>query len=198
MHGSSPQGRESGFGADPAGTAAGLIAGLDVAAITVGANQTLASISEVDGKIAATPVAIAIDANQVTSGTFNAARIPALEIAKINGLQDALDDKLESADIANLATKEEVNAKQDALSGAQLNAVNSGITAAKVNTYDGYAANIAALEAKPGLDKVGTVTNVSAAANSGLKVTNGTTTPVVDFDPAVIFVFDCGTSSTNV
>ena len=185
-------------GADPAGTAAGLIAGLDVAAITVGANQTLASISEADGIIAATPVAIAIDAGQVTSGTFTDARIPALAISKITGLQDTLDDKLESADIANLATKEEVNAKQDALSGAQLSAVNSGITAAKVGTYDGYAAKITALEAKPGLDKVGTVTSVSAAANCGLKVTSGTSTPVIDFDLSVVFVFDCGTSKTNI
>lgn len=184
-------------GADPAGTAAGLIAGLDVSAITVGANQTLASISEADGIIAATPVAIAIDAGQVTSGTFADARIPTLEIAKINGLQDALDGKLESADIANLATKEEVNAKQDALSGAQLNAVNSGITAAKVNTYDGYAANIAALEAKPGLDKVGTVTSVAGA--NGIKVTGAATTaPVVEIDTAAVFILDCGTATTNI
>ena len=184
-------------GADPAGTAAGLIAGLDVAAITVGANQTLASISEANGKIAATPVAIAIAASQVTSGTFNAARIPTLEIAKINGLQDALDDKLESADIANLATKEEVNAKQDALSGAQLNAVNSGITAAKVNTYDGYATDISALEAKPGLDKVGTVTSVAGA--NGIKVTGtATTTPVVEIDTAAVFILDCGNASTVI
>ena len=186
-------------GADPAGTAAGLIAGLDVSAIAVGANQTLVSISETDGIIAATPVAIAIDASQVISGTFADARIPTLEIAKINGLQDALDDKLESADIANLATKEEVNAKQDALNGAQLNAVNSGITAAKVNAYDGYAANIAALEAKPGLDKVGTVTNVTAVtANTGLIVTNGTTTPTIDIDANAVFILDCGTATTNI
>ena len=184
-------------GADPAGTAAGLIAGLDVAAITVGANQTLASISETDGVIAATPVAIAIDAGQVTGGTFADARIPALAISKITGLQDALDDKLESADIANLATKEEVNAKQDALSGAQLNAVNSGITAAKVATYDGYATNISALEAKPGLDKVGTVTSVAGA--NGIKVTGtATTTPVVEIDTAAVFILDCGTATTNI
>lgn len=184
-------------GADPAGTAAGLIAGLDVAAITVGANQTLASISETDGVIAATPVAIAIDAGQVTSGTFTDARIPALAISKITGLQDALDNKLESADIANLATKEEVNAKQDALSGAQLNAVNSGITAAKVATYDGYAANISALEAKPGLDKVGTVTSVAGA--NGIKVTGtATTTPVVEIDTTTVFILDCGTATTNI
>ena len=184
-------------GKEDAGTAAALIAGLDVAAITVGANQTLASISEADGIITATPVAIAIDASQVTSGTFNAARIPALAISKITGLQDELNSKLESADIANLATKEEVNAKQDALIGAQLNAVNSGITAAKVATYDGYAANIAALEAKPGLDKVGTVTSVAGA--NGIKVTGtATTTPVVEIDTAAVFILDCGTATTNI
>lgn len=37
-----------------------------------------------------------------------------------------------------------LNGKQDALSTAQLAAANSGITAAKVTTYDGYAAQIAA------------------------------------------------------
>ena len=162
-----------------------------------GANMALNAFSQTDGVVTAEFVPIAIAASQVTSGTFADARIPTLEIAKINGLQDALDDKLESADIANLATKEEVNAKQDALSGAQLNAVNSGITAAKVNTYDGYATNIATLEAKPGLDKVGTVTSVAGA--NGIKVTGtATTTPVVEIDTAAVFILDCGTATTNI
>ena len=162
-----------------------------------GANMALNAFSQTDGVVTAEFVPIAIAASQVTSGTFADARIPALAISKITGLQDALDDKLESADIANLATKEEVNAKQDALSGAQLNAVNSGITAAKVNTYDGYATNIAALEAKPGLDKVGTVTSVAGA--NGIKVTGtATTTPVVEIDTAAVFILDCGTATTNI
>lgn len=162
-----------------------------------GANMALNTFSQTDGVVTAEFVPIAIAAGQVTSGTFADARIPTLEIAKINGLQDALDDKLESADIANLATKEEVNAKQDALSGAQLNAVNSGITAAKVATYDGYAANISALEAKPGLDATGTVTSVAGA--NGIKVTGtATTTPVVEIDTAAVFILDCGTATTNI
>jgi hypothetical protein len=41
------------------------------------------------------------------------------------------------------ADKTAWNAKQSALSQAQLDAVNSGITAAKVSAYDGYAATIA-------------------------------------------------------
>lgn len=162
-----------------------------------GANMALNAFSQTDGVVTAEFVPIAIAASQVTSGTFADARIPALAISKITGLQDALDDKLESADIANLATKEEVNAKQDALSGAQLNAVNSGITAAKVNTYDGYAANITALEAKPGLDKVGTVTSVAGA--NGIKITGtATTTPVVEIDTAAVFILDCGTATANI
>ena len=174
------------------------ISALDgVVSNAAGANMALNAFSQTDGVVTAEFVPIAIAAGQVTSGTFADARIPALAISKITGLQDALDDKLESADIANLATKEEVNAKQDALSGAQLNAVNSGITAAKVATYDGYAADISALEAKPGLDKVGTVTSVAGA--NGIKVTGtATTTPVVEIDTAAVFILDCGTATTNI
>ena len=87
--------------------------------------------------------------------------------------------------------------KQDKLSTAQLGAVNSGITAAKVGTYDGYAGKITALEGKPGLDKVGTVTSVSAGV--GLKIT-GTAgvTPKVEIDEATVFVFDCGSATVNI
>lgn len=87
--------------------------------------------------------------------------------------------------------------KQDKLSTAQLNAVNSGITAAKVGTYDGYADKITALEGKPGLDKVGTVTNVSAGV--GLKVTGtASVSPKVEIDDSVVFVFDCGSATVNI
>lgn len=50
----------------------------------------------------------------------------------------------------------------------------------------------------PGLNKTGTVTSVSTTANGGLKVTNGTTTPVIDIDDDVVFVFDCGSATVNV
>lgn len=87
--------------------------------------------------------------------------------------------------------------KQDKLSTAQLGAVNSGITAAKVGTYDGYAGKITALEGKPGLDKVGTVTSVSAGV--GLKITGTkSVTPTVEIDEATVFVFDCGSATVNI
>lgn len=60
--------------ADPAGTAAGLIAALDVAEITVGASKTLASISETDGKISATAVDIAIPHTAVTDWDIELAK----------------------------------------------------------------------------------------------------------------------------
>lgn len=87
--------------------------------------------------------------------------------------------------------------KQDKLSTAQLGAVNSGITAAKVGTYDGYAGKITALEGKPGLDKVGTVTSVSAG--TGLKITGTkSVTPTVEIDEATVFVSDCGSATVNI
>ena len=87
--------------------------------------------------------------------------------------------------------------KQDKLSTVQLGAVNSGITEAKVGTYDGYADKITALEGKPGLDKVGTVTNVSAGV--GLKVTGtAAVAPKVEIDDSVVFVFDCGSATVNI
>lgn len=87
--------------------------------------------------------------------------------------------------------------KQNKLSTEQLNAVNSGITSGKVTTYDGYAGKITALEGKPGLDKVGTVTSVSAG--TGLKIT-GTknVAPVVEIDEAIEFILDCGSSTVNI
>ena len=66
--------------------------------------------------------------------------------------------------LSNYYTKDQVNTelgkKQNNLNADQLKAVNSGITNTKVAAYDGYAAKITALEAKPGLDKVGTLTGV--------------------------------------
>lgn len=50
--------------------------------------------------------------------------------------------------------------------------------------------------AHPGVDKVGTVTSVAAAADSGFKITGtASTTPTIDWDDTVTLVFDCGDSS---
>lgn len=67
-----------------------------------------------------------------------------------------------------ITSHQSLDGKQDKLTAAQLNAVNSGITSDKVKAYDGYSGTINkqgnrldALEAKPGLDKVGTITSIN-------------------------------------
>lgn len=129
----------------------GKITALDKAVTGAAATKTIATLTQKDGVISATFQDIAIGADQVTSGTFDAARIPALAISKISGLQSALDGKQatvafdgtynastnKAATVATVTNA--VSGKQDSLTSAQLAAVNSGITAAKVTTYDGYA-----------------------------------------------------------
>lgn len=111
-------------GADPAGTASSAIAALDVSAITVGANQTLASISQTDGLIAATPVAIAIEQSQV------------------NGLTTAIAGKANATDVTALqGSVANIEANVEAIQGAgyqtaaQVNALiaNATIEAGKIN-----------------------------------------------------------------
>lgn len=123
----------------------------------------------------------------------------------LDGKQDKLTaDQLAAVNSGITATKvgnydgyaTTIAGKQDKLTTAQTNAVNSGITAGKVTTYDGYAGKISTLEGKPGLDKVGTVTNVSAGV--GLKVTGtATVTPKVEIDEGTTFVLNCGTSASD-
>ena len=111
-------------GADPAGTASNAIAALDVSAIKVGANQTLASISQTDGIIAATPVAINIEQSQV------------------NGLTAAIAGKANTADVTALqGSVANIEANVEAIQGAgyqtsaQVNALiaNATIEPGKIN-----------------------------------------------------------------
>ena len=58
-------------------------------------------------------------------------------------LTDGLAEKLDTETAATTyATKTELAGKQNTIAGAQLEALNSGITADKVEAYDGYAAQI--------------------------------------------------------
>lgn len=103
--------------------------------------------------------------------------------AKVNDLPFANADAVKQVKLNNVAkspnadgvvdlgtvitSHQDISGKQDKLSTAQLNAVNSGITSAKVEQYDGYnstignhTTRITALEGKPGLDKTGTVSSI--------------------------------------
>ena len=135
----------------------------------------------------------------VDLGTF-------LTAQDISGLQKQLTaDQLNAVNSGITAAKVNtydgyattINGKQNQLSTAQLNAVNSGITSGKVNTYDGYASKISTLESKPGLDKVGTVTSVSAGV--GLKVTGtASVAPTIEINDEIEFILDCGSSTKNI
>ena len=70
------------------------------------------------------------------------------------------------------------------------------VTASQVSDFN--AKVDARINNHTGVDKVGTVTSVSTPTGSGLKVTNGSTTPSITIDPDVVFVFDCGSATVNV
>lgn len=97
-------------GADPAGTASSAIAALDVSAITVGANQTLASISQTDGLIAATPVAIAIEQSQVNGlTTAIAGKANATDVTALQGSVANIEANVEAIQSAGYQTAAQVN-----------------------------------------------------------------------------------------
>lgn len=157
-----------------------------------GANMTLNAFSQTNGVVTARFVPIAIAAGQVTSGTFTSARIPTLEIAKINGLQAALDSKLEDADLGTIESDIATLQGNVANLAAADSAIN-GVLATKLNASQVKSA----IEAYPGVNATGTVKSVAGA--NGIKVTGtATTTPVVEIDTASVFILDCGTATTNI
>ena len=115
---------------------AGALGSLDAA--QVGANGSyIQYVSETDGIVSATPKAF--DTSMSSSST-NAVQNKVVNTAlgkKQNKLSTAQLDAVNSGITATKLAG--LEAKQGALTDAQLNAVNSGITAAKVSTYDGYA-----------------------------------------------------------
>ena len=157
-----------------------------------GANMALNAFSQTNGVVTAEFVPIAIAASQVTSGTFADARIPTLEIAKINGLQDALDSKLEDADLGTIESDIATLQGNVANLAAADSAIN-GVLATKLNASQVNSA----IEAYPGVNATGTVTSVAGA--NGIKVTGtATTTPVVEIDTSAVFILNCGTASENI
>ena len=110
-------------------------------------------------------------------------------------LTDGLAEKLDTETAATTyATKTELAGKQNTIAGAQLEALNSGITADKVEAYDGYAAqisgkldtatadgkyaakstegvaNTASTNAQTALINIGTLTNLTTEAKTNTVV----------------------------
>lgn len=201
----------------------GKITALDKTVTGAAATKTIATLTQKDGVISATFQDIAIGAGQVTSGIFDAARIPALAISKISGLQSALDGKQATvafdgtynASTNKAATVDTVTNAINDLDVNNISGFGAGktlktlteadgkiaatfqdirITASQVSDFDTKVE--AKITAHSGVDKVGTVTSVSAGV--GLKVTGTpSVTPKVEIDEDTTFVFNCGNSSSN-
>ena len=92
----------------------------------------IANYSQIDG----TPDIIEVEANPTESGTVDLTKLKVGNTV-YNVPQGGTVDAYTKAE-----TDELLNDKQDNLTQTQLNAVNSGITANKVSTYDGYATAI--------------------------------------------------------
>ena len=157
--------------------------------------QYVSSVSETDGKISVTRAALPdysetydakgaaaqalVDAKSYADGLAagKANTVHTHEIGDVNGLQDVLNGKAAAdhthaiADVTGLQAA--LDAKQDDLSVDQLNAVNSGITKAKVDNYEAHVADtvkhITASERTAWNAKQNALTNTQLnAVNSGV------------------------------
>lgn len=148
------------------------------------ANRTYPVIADKNGKLATivpwtdTDTDTGVTSVEVT-GTGNA-----VTSASISGRKMTL-----TKGTTFLTTHQDISGKQDKLTaGDHISINNNTISAAWPTASDsGYA----------GINKTGTVTSVTSPANSGLKVSSTTTTPVIEIDDAVVFVLNGG-SSTEV
>ena len=116
------------------GLAASLINALDVEAVQVGADSTLVSISETDGKISATATKIQIAQNQVT-GLED--RLAALE----EDLDESADDSLAKKVAANTAAIGVINGTD---TGKSMRDVATAVTAAAIDALDVEAITVGA------------------------------------------------------
>ena len=121
-----------------------------VAMMAVGTGYAeIAGVSYVEQQVGVATTA----ANNAQTSANNANTAAGNAQTSADNAQDAADAAQESADAAAASAKtanDTVALKQDKLTTAQLNAANSGITSAKVSTYDGYAATIAGKQDKLG------------------------------------------------
>lgn len=87
-------------------------------------------------------------------------------------------------------TPDKTNKKITIAATQKSDAAINGLIDAKLTTYT---------SAHPGVNKLGTVTKVTATAGSGLKITGtDTETPNINWDDAVTLVFDCGDSTDPI
>ena len=122
---------------------AAAIDALDVEAITVGADKTLSVISEADGKISATPVAIQIAQTQVTGLTDKITEIEG-DIDDLEKLMPAAGNTVDQAISAAISTQMTALANSDVAVAGKY--VTAAVQADGKVTVSRKAVNVAELE----------------------------------------------------
>lgn len=179
---------------DAKGTAQNLINGLDATISGLGAGKTITSLSQVNGVISATASNIAITRSQVTD-LLKYGTVSTLSIGDVTNLQTTLDNKLESADIAGLATTSALNAAIAGLDKADAAVANQYVTA--VSETDGVISVTRKQIAWSEISGKPTIPSAPAAGKlldaAGTEIFNANQT-----DNSTIIVIDCGSATELV
>lgn len=126
--------------------------------------------------------------NAVNSG------ITAAKVTKYDGYETSINGKQDKITASNKLSSDLVSGLGAAASKGVDATIEANSTSTNLPTSQAVESRI---NAHAGIDKVGTVTSVSAGV--GLKIT-GTAgvAPKVEIDEATVFVFDCGSATVNI
>ena len=126
--------------------------------------------------------------NAVNSG------ITAAKVTKYDGYETSINGKQDKITSSNKLSSSLVSGLGAAASKGVYATIEANSTSTNLPTSQAVESRI---NAHAGIDKVGTVTSVSAGV--GLKIT-GTAgvAPKVEIDEATVFVFDCGSATVNI
>lgn len=126
--------------------------------------------------------------NAVNSG------ITAAKVSKYDGYETSINGKQDKITSANKLDSNLVDGLGAAASKGVDATIEANSTSTNLPTSQAVESRI---NAHAGIDKVGTVTSVSAGV--GLKITGtASVTPTVEIDEATVFVFDCGSATVNI
>ena len=179
---------------DAKGTAQNLINGLDATISGLSAGKTITALTQANGVISATASNIAITRSQVTD-LLKYGTVSTLSIGDVTNLQTTLDDKLESADIAGLATTSALNAAIAGLDKADAAVANQYVTA--VSETDGVISVTRKQIAWSEISGKPTIPSAPAAGKlldaAGIEIFNANQT-----DNSTIIVIDCGSATELV
>ena len=126
--------------------------------------------------------------NAVNSG------ITAAKVTKYDGYESSINGKQDKITVSNKLSSDLVSGLGAAASKGVDATIEANSTSTNLPTSQAVESRI---NAHAGIDKVGTVTSVSAGV--GLKITGTeSVTPTVEIDETTVFVFDCGSATVNI